>query len=152
MKKIIIYSDGAARGNPGKAGIGGLICDDKNQTLLRISEYIGEATNNVAEYKALILCLESSLSFGAAQVAVYLDSQLIVRQLQGSYRVKDQKLKPLYEKTKSLLRPYQKVEIFHIEREENKEADKLANQAIDLFEAGKKAVYSFGESSQAKIF
>lgn len=152
MKKIIIYSDGAARGNPGKAGIGGLILGDENQKLLTVSEYIGETTNNVAEYKALILCLESSASLGAVDIVIHLDSQLIVRQLQGLYRVKDQKLKPLYEKTKSLLRSYKKVDIFHIERSENKEADKLANQAIDSFEAGKKEIYHFNESRQTKIF
>lgn len=128
MRRAVIFSDGASSGNPGPSGIGAVIViGDKRIT---ISEPIGNATNNVAEYTALIRALEAALSNGAESVAVSLDSELIVRQLKGYYRVKNKNLLPLYVKTLSLLDRLKEHSISHVPREENREADALAKDAV----------------------
>ena len=129
--QLIIHSDGASRGNPGDAGIGILITDVKGQVLLEIAEYLGQATNNVAEYTALIRGLEEGLKIGGTEVLVYCDSELMVKQLNGLYRVKNEGLIPLFRQVLQLRQKYRKFNISHIPREKNKRADQLANLGID---------------------
>lgn len=125
-----MQTDGAARGNPGPAGIGGFIFVD-GQLKDSFKAYIGEATNNVAEYSALLEGLKLAQKYKASAIKVLLDSELIVKQLLGLYKVKNAGLKPYYLAVKELLKEYQRVEVNHIYREENQEADALANEAID---------------------
>ena len=129
--KLIAYTDGASRGNPGQAGIGVAIYNEKNEKLKSISQYIGEATNNVAEYKALISALQASQELGAEEIEVFTDSELMVKQIKGEYRVKNEGLKPLFNEAKELIKTFTTVKVTHVRRELNKEADKLANIAID---------------------
>ncbi|GFP37530.1 ribonuclease HI [Candidatus Hakubella thermalkaliphila] len=130
-KRVVIYLDGGARGNPGPAGTGYLIFDEEGRLLAREGRYIGFTTNNVAEYTALVQALDRARGFEAQEIAIRSDSELVVRQLNRSYKVRDKKLKPLNERVRILLYPYRKVEIQHVPREENREADELVNQAID---------------------
>jgi len=139
-RKLILHIDGAARGNPGPAGIGGTVSDEGGELLLEISEYIGETTNNVAEYSALIFTLQSLAKFRGKELRVFSDSELLVQQLNGAYKVKNQTLKTYFGRVKELLQAYTRVEILHVAREENAEADKLANEAIDAFLAGEKGL------------
>jgi ribonuclease HI len=134
--KIIINVDGASRGNPGPAAIGVTLKDEKAQTVASISEAIGQTTNNQAEYRALIAGLKKALSLGAKQVEVRSDSELIVRQMLGIYRVKKEELKPLHEEARKLAGSFTGFRIKSVPREENKEADKLANQALDSIQKG----------------
>lgn len=131
-KKISVYIDGAARGNPGPAGAGVLILDEKKNKIKEIYKYIGEATNNVAEYNALLYALEEALMLRADEIVINLDSELVARQILGEYRVKDETLKPLFERAVNMLKGFKAFEINHIAREKNKEADKLANKAVNL--------------------
>ncbi|MBI5892105.1 MAG: ribonuclease HI family protein [Deltaproteobacteria bacterium] len=130
-KHLTINVDGASRGNPGKAGIGAVIRGSDNTIIERVCKYIGIATNNIAEYQALILALETAKQIGAEKISIYSDSELMVKQIKGEYRVKNEGLKPLYQKAIGLLKDFKAYGIIHIEREKNKDADKLANQAID---------------------
>lgn len=130
MKKLIINTDGGARGNPGPAGIGVVFSDELGNIIAEFSEYIGEATNNVAEYRALILALEKAKDFNCQEVECRLDSELIVKQLKGEYKVRDEKMKELYAKTQELIF-FKPISFVHVKREKNKEADSLVNQAID---------------------
>ncbi|MFA5084736.1 MAG: ribonuclease HI family protein, partial [Candidatus Omnitrophota bacterium] len=123
--KIEIYVDGGSRGNPGPSGVGVLILDAGGKRLKEISKYIGEATNNIAEYNALLYGLEEALILKADEIVVNLDSELVAKQLTGDYRVKDAGLKPLFERAMNMLKSFKSFEIRHIEREKNKEADKL---------------------------
>lgn len=124
-----IYVDGAAWGNPGPAGIGGVLYKDGKE-IGRFSEYLGEATNNEAEYQALIFALKQAQPEKEESVEIYSDSELLVRQLTSTYKVKSVNLKPLYEEVKILLSHFTQVRITHISRDQNTEADRLANQAI----------------------
>ena len=126
--RATIYSDGASSGNPGPAGIGAVVIVDGNKET--ISEFIGTTTNNVAEYTALIRALEIAKKRGAREVEIFLDSELIVKQLNGQYRVKNKGLQPLFEKVKLLLSEFNVITISHIPREKNKEADDLSKKAI----------------------
>lgn len=125
-------TDGAARGNPGEGGIGVIICDEAGKVLYSHGEYIGRTTNNVAEYRALIHCLERAADMRCDRLIVRCDSELVVRQVLGKYRVRDSKLAPLFLEVKNLLRsaPWD-FSIVHVEREMNREADLLANAGID---------------------
>lgn len=125
--KAKIYCDGASRGNPGDAGIGCLIILDNKK--IEISEYIGKTTNNVAEYTALIRGLEEALKERAEEIEIISDSELLVRQINGIYKVKNKKLIPLYERAKELLNKFKKYQIFHVYRENNFIADSLAKEA-----------------------
>jgi len=129
-KKLFIFTDGAARGNPGEAGAGIYIRDEQD-TLVEKSVYLGNTTNNVAEYLAFLIGLSEAAALGGACLCLHSDSELLVRQMQGRYRVKDKKLQPLFEKAKKVLSEFPRYEISHIRREENREADRLANRAID---------------------
>jgi ribonuclease HI len=128
--KIIVHTDGAARGNPGPAGIG-IVIKKGAQTVAEISDYIGKTTNNIAEYTALIRGLEETLKLGHKTAHFYLDSELLVKQIKGEYKVKNEGLKPLFLHAKTLIGKFKVFSIEHTWREENKEADNLANQGID---------------------
>lgn len=131
MKKLIIYSDGASRGNPGAAGVGAVIQTEAGEIVAEISGFLGKATNNVAEYTALIKALEKAISLGAEEIQAYTDSELMVKQIKGEYRVKNEGLKPLYQKTIDLGRQLNSFSVAHIVRGKNKQADRLANKGID---------------------
>ena len=136
--RLILNIDGAARGNPGHAGIGAVVTDESGGVLLNISEYIGETTNNIAEYSALIFSLQAISEFNPSELRIFSDSELLVHQINGEYKVKNQNLKVYFGRAKDLLRAYRGIKVYHIERAKNKEADKLANKAIDQFLAGEK--------------
>ena len=127
---ITVHIDGASRGNPGNAGIGIHAVKD-GKALLNIGEYIGKTTNNVAEYSALIRALEELLIIGVKKAKFFSDSQLLVEQIKGNYKVKDEKLKLLFGQAKSLILKLDEFKIEHIPREKNKIADALANKGID---------------------
>lgn len=129
-KDLAIYTDGAARNNPGEAGAGIFILQD-NQPIERIARYLGKTTNNIAEYTAAIIGLEFAVKQGASRVNLFADSELLVKQLNGQYKVKNEGLKPLYGKAKELIAKIGSVTVQYIPREKNKEADALANKAID---------------------
>lgn len=135
MEIITLYSDGGARGNPGPAGIGVQILDAENAVMAEVSEYIGETTNNVAEYTALKRGLETVITLVNDSMGVkltcHLDSQLVERQLNGAYKVKDQNLKTYFDAIKKLETEFASVTYVHVPRAENKEADRLANEAMD---------------------
>lgn len=131
-----VCSDGAARGNPGPAGAGGLATDESGSVLLEVCEYLGETTNNVAEYKALLLVLERSARLGFRRVRVRTDSELVANQVTGGFKVKSAGLKPLVARVKALLEPYERVQVEAVPREKNIECDRLANRAIDEGLAG----------------
>ncbi len=129
--KLIINTDGGARGNPGPAGIGVVICDEHHRLISEHKNYIGEATNNVAEYQALILALNQASKIGADELLIQMDSELIVRQMIGQYKIKEPALKILAAEVIKLKNHFKKVEFKHVRREQNKEADRLVNEAID---------------------
>ncbi len=128
--ELKIYTDGASRNNPGEAGAGVFIVRD-GKPLEKIARYLGRTTNNIAEYSAAIIGLERAVELGASSVKVHADSELLVKQLNGQYRVKNEGLKPLYVKVKELIAKIGRVEVEYIPREMNREADALANKAID---------------------
>lgn len=134
-EKLKLYTDGGARGNPGPAGIGAVILGEKGDVVAEISEYIGEATNNQAEYKALIAGLTKAKELGARELEVFLDSELVVKQLNREYRVKDKDLAPLFLSVYNISLGFKKIVFKHIRREKNELADKLVNQVLD--KAGK---------------
>ncbi len=132
MKPIDIYVDGGSRGNPGPAGIGVVLYDESKKKVKDFYKYIGLATNNIAEYNAVLYGLQEALFQKRDEVRLFLDSELVAQQLKGEYRVRDAKIKPLFEQALHLISGFKKVEIKHIDREKNKEADKLVNKAINL--------------------
>jgi ribonuclease HI/uncharacterized protein (DUF433 family) len=131
-KSLVIYIDGASRGNPGPAGIGIAIYDEKGRLVDELCEYIGRATNNVAEYRALSVALEKARALGAKELTIYSDCELLVKQMAGEYRVKDRVLKNLVQTLRESLKNYDRVNIKYIPRERNKKADGLANKGINL--------------------
>ena len=126
-----IHVDGASRGNPGEAGFGIHAAAADGQTVAELYGYLGQATNNVAEYQALIHALRWALDRGSVRVQLFSDSQLLVRQLEGRYRVKNPGLQPLFREASGLVARFERVAIRHVPREENREADALANRAVD---------------------
>ncbi len=128
--ELTIYTDGASRNNPGEAGAGVYILRD-GEPLERIARYLGTTTNNIAEYSAAIIGLEHAVRLGASRVSLNADSELLVKQLNGQYKVKNEGLKPLYAKARELIARIGAVEVKYIPRDRNKEADALANKAID---------------------
>ena len=129
--KVIIYTDGAARGNPGPAAIGVIFKDDTGHVVARISRRLGAATNNQAEYHAIIAALEKAISLGARQVLIKSDSELAVKQINGKYKIKNTALRPLYQKVVQLIGSLDSFSIDYVPREQNAEADSLANKALD---------------------
>ena len=133
---MIVYADGAARGNPGPAGIGVVVTDGRGRTVAEIAEGIGPATNNVAEYRAVLAGLTAAAEHGARTVLVRSDSRLLVEQLSGRFRVKHPRLIRLHEEARRLVKGFREVRFEHVPREENKDADRLANQGVDEWLAG----------------
>jgi ribonuclease HI len=130
-KNYKLFSDGACRGNPGVGGAGAVILDDQENVIWEGKEYLGHCTNNIAEYKALILGLKGALIEGCKSLEVYLDSELLTKQINGSYRVKNENLKVLMKEVRNLLTSFESVQVKHVLRSHNSHADKLANLAID---------------------
>ena len=131
VKRVLIHADGASRGNPGPAAIGATIEGEAGQRLASISQRIGRATNNQAEYRALIVVLKEAIKLGTSEADIYLDSELVVRQVNGKYRVKNTALKPLYQEVKRLQGLLRGSVVSHIPRQQNTEADTLANAALE---------------------
>ncbi len=129
--RLIAYADGAARGNPGPAACGAVVLDHDGNELRRIAQAIGRGTNNEAEYRAAIAAVRAALELGATELQLRLDSQLVVRQLQGSYRVRNERLKPLYRELDALSDQFVRFSVGHVPREQNRRADALANAALD---------------------
>lgn len=134
LVKLLINIDGACSGNPGPAGIG-VVVRQNDAIVHEISQAIGLATNNVAEYTALIYALQEALIRRADEVTVITDSELVYRQMMGVYKVKNANIKPLFEQAQHLLRGFKKVHMKHVLREENKDADQLATQSIKIKQA-----------------
>src|ERR1700720_4900901 len=128
---LIAHSDGGARGNPGPAGYGVVVQDEAGRTVAELSQYLGHQTNNVAEYQGLIAALEYALAHGPKALKVISDSELLVRQIKGIYKVKNAVLKDLHARAKELISQLDWFSIDHALREHNREADELANQAMD---------------------
>jgi ribonuclease HI len=131
IPEFFIQADGASRGNPGESAAGAVISDARGRTIKELKCFLGMATNNVAEYRAVILALEKALELGAGSVTVYLDSELVVRQLRGEYRVREGHLKTLHQQALEILNRFSKYAIHYVPREENRRADQLANEAIN---------------------
>jgi ribonuclease H / adenosylcobalamin/alpha-ribazole phosphatase len=137
VTRVIVHTDGAARGNPGPAGIGAQITSTDGEVLAEIAEGLGETTNNVAEYTAAIRGLERAAELGATEVTLRTDSQLLVNQLTGVYRVKTPHLQPLHRRLRSLAAAFDRVTYEHVPRARNTEADRLANEGVDAWLAGR---------------
>jgi ribonuclease HI len=134
LDEIVLYTDGGSRGNPGPAAIGAVLLDPATvppTRLATVSELIGIATNNVAEYRACIAGLEAAAPYRARLLRLRADSDLMIRQLRGEYRVKQDHLKPLHARAKALLEHYEDVDLQHVRREQNADADALVNAALD---------------------
>ena len=125
----VVYTDGAARGNPGPAGAGAFF--KIGDRTMGFQKYLGRATNNQAEYQALLLALEKAEGLGIKELRAFADSELMVKQIKGEYRVKNEGLKPLFREAKERIQAFDSFEISHVRREKNTEADRLANAAID---------------------
>ncbi|MBX4186651.1 MAG: ribonuclease HI family protein [Candidatus Doudnabacteria bacterium] len=129
--KLIIYTDGGARGNPGPAAVGVVIYDASGKELERFGKHIGVTTNNQAEYRALLVALEMAGKTGANSLVCHLDSELVVRQLQGKYKVRESTLAEMATEALRLTSQFKQVEFVHVPREKNKLADQLVNEALD---------------------
>jgi probable phosphoglycerate mutase len=148
----VAYIDGGSRGNPGPAGYGVVIQDSAGNTLESFSQFIGTATNNVAEYQALLSALEYVLSHDGDSLQVYCDSELVVRQIQGRYRVQSPDLKPLHARARQLAGRLKRFVIQHIPREQNRLADQLANEAMDQARGSERVGDPARRQTQAKSF
>jgi phosphoribosylglycinamide formyltransferase-1 len=132
LDKIIVYTDGASRGNPGPAAAGFILSDSDGNQLQAKSFFLGRATNNVAEYTGIIKALEAAQELGAKQIKVFSDSELLVRQINGRYKVKSEQIRPLFQQAVGLLNEFENYNVQFVPRQNNKEADKLVNQALNL--------------------
>jgi ribonuclease HI len=126
-----MFADGGSRGNPGPAASGAVLFDEAGAVLREVGTYLGVATNNVAEWTGLVTGLEAAIELGIDDLAVRLDSELVVKQISGQYRVKHEGLIPLHAKAKILLRKFARVDVQHVRRKENAAADALVNQVLD---------------------
>ena len=133
MRKGILklYVDGASRGNPGEAGAGFYLMDEDGNGILKGMRFLGRMTNNAAEYQALILGLRETLGIGGTSIEIFTDSELVAKQIKGIYNVRNRQLRRLYRETVELLNKFHRYEMISIRREENRKADRLANEAID---------------------
>lgn len=131
MSRLTVNVDGGSRGNPGPAAIGVLVRDGEGEVLEEVGETIGEATNNVAEYRALLRGIELAAAHGASELELLGDSQLVVRQVEGRYKVKNAGMKELHAEVKRALGNFDSWSIRHVRRAENADADRLVNQALD---------------------
>jgi len=130
-KSYKLFSDGACRGNPGIGGAGAVITDSADHVIWEGKEYLGHCTNNIAEYKALILGLRGALAQGYKNLQIYMDSELLAKQINGAYRVKNANLQILMKEVRDLLKTFDSAEVKHVPRLHNSHADRLANMAID---------------------
>jgi len=135
--RVVVHVDGGARGNPGPAAIGAVVSDPDGTLLEEVAEAIGEATNNVAEYRALLLGLERARALGADEVEVVNDSELVAKQLQGLYKVKHPAMRPLFLEATTALRAFSSWSIRSVPRAQNAHADALVNRALDAAAAGR---------------
>jgi ribonuclease HI len=134
LGRCTVYADGASRGNPGPASIGAVVFDENSREAHTVSRRIGRATNNEAEYQAAIAGLESALALGCTEVELRMDSELVIRQLEYRYRVRNARLQPFFHRIIELRRQLGNVTVRHVPRTENKRADQLANLALDRLE------------------
>jgi ribonuclease HI len=139
---VIVNADGAARGNPGPAGIGAVVRSSRGRVLAEVAEGIGVATNNVAEYRAALAGLERARALGATHVLFRSDSRLLIEQLAGRFRVKNPTLRRLHEEVRAVMRSFDEVRLEHVPRGFNKEADTLANRGVDEWLAGEGKGYT----------
>ncbi len=130
-RRVVVHTDGACRGNPGISGAGVVVAAEDGRVLSRIARFLGHMTNNMAEYTALLIGLKEAQRFGAEEVTVRSDSELLVRQLNGRYRVKNEALRILFDSATDILGSFKRWKAVHVPREQNREADRLANEAID---------------------
>lgn len=131
LEKVVVHVDGGARGNPGPAAVGAVAASPDGEPLLEKGLYIGEATNNVAEYRAVLLGIELARELGATEVELINDSELVARQIGGQYKVKHAGLKPLFLETMRELRQFERWSVRNVRRESNERADELVNEALD---------------------
>jgi phosphoribosylglycinamide formyltransferase 1 len=131
-KRVIAYTDGGSRGNPGPAAAGIVLTDSKGQTLISQGFYLGKTTNNVAEYTGIIRALEAAQGLKASAIQIFSDSELLVKQLNGQYKVRSANIKPLFDDASSLLAQFKDWKVSHVYRSANKDADAVVNQALDL--------------------
>jgi len=129
--EVTMFTDGGARGNPGPAAIGVVIKNHKGDVIQRTGKYIGESTNNDAEYKALLDGVTSLKEMGATKVKCFLDSELVVKQMNGLYKVKNQNIKTLWSKIKIIEKSFEEISYHHVKREKNMEADSIVNEVLD---------------------
>jgi phosphoribosylglycinamide formyltransferase 1 len=129
--KLVVHTDGGSRGNPGPAAAGFVIDDADGQRLVARAFFLGASTNNVAEYSALVKALEAAIEIEGEQLTVFTDSELMVRQMAGRYKVKSELIRPLFERAQTLVKEFSRCDIIHVRREKNKDADRLVNQALD---------------------
>ena len=151
-ESVVIHTDGASRGNPGPASIGVVIAGQDGRVLVEFGEALQPTTNNVAEYTAVVRALERSAELQARRVRMMMDSQLVVRQLNGSYRVKHADMIPLYRRVLELIQKFESVTFEHVPREQNVEADRLANQALDGRAVAADDAFRTNESIVARVF
>ncbi len=130
-ERLRVYSDGAARGNPGLSGAGAVLVEPSGNVIDRLGKFLGKQTNNYAEYMGLLLGLRRARALGVREVEVFADSELMIRQLGGRYQVKSKTLKPLYDEAVRLLNDFSRVKLVHVPRAMNKAADEMSNRAID---------------------
>ncbi|MBI3088419.1 MAG: ribonuclease HI family protein [Candidatus Omnitrophica bacterium] len=128
---VEIFIDGASLGNPGPAGVGAVFLDEQGARLARLSKYVGETTNNVAEYLALLYALQEAQARGWRHVSVKTDSELLAKQLSGEYKVRDQTLRLFHELARHLMRAFERCAVEHVSRSRNAEADRLAGEAVE---------------------
>ena len=136
ISSLVAHVDGASRGNPGPASYAVVVEDGSGSPVTSFSRFLGETTNNVAEYAALLAALQYALESGSSRLRVLTDSELMARQIQGAYKVRSADLRPLYEEARRLIARFERFSIAHIPREQNRQADRLANQALHRAEAG----------------
>jgi ribonuclease HI len=129
--KLVVYTDGAARGNPGPAGAGAVVKTPEGPIVARCGKFLGVQTNNVAEYQGVLIGLKRALELGAREVLLRADSLLVINQLKGEWKVKHEGLRPLFEEARQLLRKFDRVALQHVPREQNGDADEMSNRAID---------------------
>jgi ribonuclease HI len=129
--KATLFADGGSRGNPGPAASGAVLFDEHGAVLREVGTYLGVATNNVAEWTGLLTGLEAAIDLGVTELHVRLDSELVVKQISGAYRVKHEGLIPLHAKAKVLLRQFARTDVRHVPRKQNAEADALVNRVLD---------------------
>ena len=131
VMSVSLYCDGASRGNPGPSGAGVILLDENGEQIFELSRYLDNGTNNEAEYRALVRGLEAAADLGVKRIEIFSDSELVVRQLSGKYKVRNPRLRSLFDQAVSRLQQFDDYAIFHVGRELNQQADRLANEAID---------------------